>query len=155
MADWTEVGAEWATVLAEQWQWIFKYYLFKSGAFTRMSQLQKGGKLNLGFASRPGLLCTHFSYWESGALPRCPFVEAMPLKWKNTICEKYSPDVEWYCSQHTTQYHACRWHSVTIYKVKERTHVGVAVVMKVILLFVRDVWLWLPQCMDSSLYRGG
>ena len=47
----------------------------------------------------------------------------MPLEWKNTTYEKYSPDVELYHSQHATQYQACRGHSVDlfiIYKVKER-----------------------------------
>lgn len=38
------------------------------------------GKSNLDFVSGPGLSCTHGSHQESGALPRCQFVEAMPLE---------------------------------------------------------------------------
>lgn len=117
-------GIQWAALLAVQWQWIFRYYLFIQiwrihQNFTVTSEL---GKPNLHFDSRPRLLCAHCSHWESGVLSRCQFEGAMALEWKNTIYEKYSPDIELCPNQHTTQYQACSWHLVAIYKVMERMH---------------------------------
>lgn len=68
-----------------------------------------------------------------GGISSRQFVGAMP--WKNTVYKKHSPDVELYHNQQTTQHQACSCHSGAIYKVVERACAGIAMVMKIILLF--------------------